>query len=171
MRAHLGNHRGLVMLLLFSYSLRRSTCSLLSHTVLLLTGNILKVSWTNIKSLLSASRSSHVWSKVSWKDPKSTRLLCLQEILLYAGQGPLYVQKSYTSFTWYDPKYRYGEKRVIQQSHCLYLISKFCSQYASNCCFIRWYCLSLSLLSSARGRIESFQNKRFVPLSKFDNLI
>lgn len=71
MRAHLGNHRGLVMLLLFSYSLRRSTCSLLSHTVLLLTGNILKVSWTNIKSLLSASRSSHVWSKVSWKEPKA----------------------------------------------------------------------------------------------------
>lgn len=55
MRAHLGNHWGLVMLLLFSYSLRRSTCSLLSPTVLLLTLNVSKVWWRNAESVLSAS--------------------------------------------------------------------------------------------------------------------
>lgn len=102
MRAHLGNHRGLVMLLLFSYSLRRSTCSPLSHTVLLLTGNILKVSWTNIKSVLSASRLQSPLVKGFVKGTQSTRLRCLDG-------GLLHVQKYCTYFIQYDLKNRYGK--------------------------------------------------------------
>lgn len=55
MRAHLGNHRGLVMLLLFSYSLRSSTCSPSSHTVLPLTRNISEASAAKWGDPVSAS--------------------------------------------------------------------------------------------------------------------
>lgn len=120
MRAHLGNHRGLVMLLLFSYRLRRSTCSPLSHTALLLTGNILKVSWTNIKWVLSVSRLQSRFVKRFLKGTQSTRLRCVHEILL--GGDLLHVQKYYTYFIQYDLKDRYGraglcENHLILSSH------------------------------------------------------
>lgn len=62
MRAHLGNHRGLVILLLFSRRLRRSTCSLLSHTVLLLTLSILKVTRRHVECCQCCQQ---VWPNIS----------------------------------------------------------------------------------------------------------
>lgn len=73
--------------------------------------------WEYFKSIMNKHKIAPVSKSLQsrlvkgfMKGTESTRLLCLQEILLYAGQGPLDVQKSYTSFTWYDPKYRYGKK-------------------------------------------------------------